>query len=55
MRFAVDQQPALGGTPVSGLPVSAVGFWGKARIDDVNPNRLELSVLPAFQLNTQDS
>src|SRR5882672_4811870 len=32
--FAVDQRPALDGTPVAAFPVSVFGFQGEAGIDD---------------------
>jgi hypothetical protein len=34
MCFAVDQRPALDGTPVAGLPVGVFGFKDEAGIDD---------------------
>jgi hypothetical protein len=50
--FAVDQRPALDGTPVAGFPVGVFGFKNEAGIDDeverslvlkANVNRMVLS------------
>ena len=34
MGFAVDQRPALNGTPAAGLPVDIFGFQDEAGIND---------------------